>query len=466
MRLFAAAVLMFQAVETAGELKLPVQTTRQLATTPHTYLIAMHRGQALIGSVEQRGIDVVIALRDPGGTVVFEMDSPNGSDGPEPIAWIAPAEGRFVLEIRPFAASASGGYELNLEALRAATARDRSLVDGLGLYQSAFRDRGTALRLQAEGQFAPSIKLYRSAREQALRALALRNRWPGSDSVEAATVHQLLGLIDDEIGDYRSGEQHFQKALRILETRLGAEHPGTMTTRSDLGYLRSAAGNYDEAEAIFESVITHGEKTGVPAAAIGNTLIGLGETLSRTAKLDRAETVLRRAIGIRESTVGLDHPTARGAQALLGLVLVRRGAVDEGHAICTEVESMLKRSQGSEAHQATAISCLAEASLLRGDCIGAIERAQSVLRIRQASYGPDGPPTAEALTLLGRAQAAGGHARDAKSTLTRAYDIQKRRLGTKHPSTLKTLRALEDVRAKEGAKSAEGARGARGAVAP
>ena len=82
---------------------------------------------------------------------MFEMDSPNGSNGPEPIAWIAPAEGRFVIEIRPFAASTSGGYDLNLEALRPATARDRGLVDGLGLYQSAFRDRATALRLQAEG---------------------------------------------------------------------------------------------------------------------------------------------------------------------------------------------------------------------------------------------------------------------------------------------------------------------------
>lgn len=108
----------------------------------------------------------------------------------------------------------------------------------------------------------------------------------------------------------------------------------------------------------------------------------------------------------------------------------------------------------------TARQLAAQASLLRGDCIGAIERARSMLRIREASYGPDGPPTAEALTLLGRAQAAGGHAATAKPTLARAYGIQKRRLGTKHPSTLKTLRALEDVRAKEDA------RGVRGAVAP
>ena len=132
MRLIAAAVLILQAMEPASELKLPVHVTRELATAPHLYAIDVDRGDALMGSVEQKGIDVVIALRDPSGAVVFEMDSPNGSNGPEPIAWIAPAAGRFVIEIRPFAASTSGGYELNLEALRPATARDRGLVDGLG----------------------------------------------------------------------------------------------------------------------------------------------------------------------------------------------------------------------------------------------------------------------------------------------------------------------------------------------
>ena len=236
MRLLTA-VLLLQAIDPPSELKLPAQITRQMATQPHAYVIEMERGQAIIGEVEQKGIDVVIALRDPEGTVVFEVDSPNGSNGPEPIAWITARKGRFVLEVRPFAASTSGAYDLNLEALRPATSRDRGLVEGLGLYSSAFRDRGTALRLQGEGQFMASDGLYRKAKRDALQSLSLRERWLGVDSLEAATVHQLLGLIDDEIGEYRSGEGHFQKALDILEAKLGPDHPGTMTTRSDLAVL-------------------------------------------------------------------------------------------------------------------------------------------------------------------------------------------------------------------------------------
>ena len=210
--------------------------------------------------------------------------------------------------------------------------------------------------------------------------------------------------------------------------------------------MRSAAGDYEGAAALFEAVIAYGEKTAVPAPVIGNTLMGLGETLSRTSKLDRAEAVLRRAVAIRQSTVGVDHPMTHGAMSLLGLVLVRRGAADEGAAMCTEVESRLKGSHGSAGHRATTNVCLAEAALGRGECTQAIERSQSVVRIREASYGPEGPLTAEALTLLGRAQAAGGHTQEAKSTLARAYDVQRRRLGLKHPATLETLRALNELR--------------------
>jgi tetratricopeptide (TPR) repeat protein len=442
----ATALLLLQAVVSPIELQLPAHIAdRPLADTPHSYAITMHRGQALIGVVQQKGIDAVIVLRDSWGAVVFEVDSPNGSHGPEPIALIAPADGRFALEVRPFGAATAGAYDLILEPLRKATARDRGLVDGLGLYLGAFRDRGTALRLQSEGEFARSHALYRSARRDARRSLALRKRWLGADALESVAAHQLLGLIDDETGEYRSGERHFERALSILEARLGADHPGTMNTRSDLGYLRSAAGHYRDAIALFDAVLAAGERTGVPEAALANTLTGLGETLLRSMDFERAVSVLRRAVRIRETTVGLDHPTAHGATSLLGLVLVRRGAAAEGEAICARLDAVLQAGHGSSGHRATPNACLAEAAMLRGDFGAAVSRATSFVGLREASYGPDGPPTAEALTLLGRAQAAAGQKREAKSTLRRAYTVQKRRLGDAHPSTVATARALQTI---------------------
>jgi hypothetical protein len=44
--------------------------------------------------VEQKGIDVAVTLFAPNGQKLAEVDSPNGTQGPEPVAWIAQAARR------------------------------------------------------------------------------------------------------------------------------------------------------------------------------------------------------------------------------------------------------------------------------------------------------------------------------------------------------------------------------------
>jgi hypothetical protein len=50
----------------------------------HEYAIALRPGDALFGAVIQRGIDAVVRIRDPRQQAVLEVDSPNGTAGPEP----------------------------------------------------------------------------------------------------------------------------------------------------------------------------------------------------------------------------------------------------------------------------------------------------------------------------------------------------------------------------------------------
>src|SRR2546423_139183 len=50
----------------------------------HTYRIAMTQGQYLHVVVEQKALDVVVRLYGPEGKKLIEVDSPNGTQGPEP----------------------------------------------------------------------------------------------------------------------------------------------------------------------------------------------------------------------------------------------------------------------------------------------------------------------------------------------------------------------------------------------
>jgi tetratricopeptide (TPR) repeat protein len=333
-----------------------------------------------------------------------------------------------------------------LEAPRRATTRDRELAEALSSYLIAFRERGEALRLQGIGRFASSHPLYLSAKKQAIKALAMRTRQLGRDAVEVAPLHQLLGLIEDEIGEYRSGVHHFSRALAILESAYGREHAGTITTRSDLGHLLLAAGDYDRAEAIFREVLAHRERSGDQVRG-KNALVALGDTLSRAGRLDAAEPMLRRAVSIWESTVGGDHPSAVSAMSYLGAVLVRRGSTAEGEAICSRLDARLQGVAGQSHHRALIDRCLSEAALGRRDFAAASARAESMVRILEAAYGPDGPQVAEGLAFQGAVLTDAGDVASGRGTLERALRIQRRRLGDQHPSTASTIRALARTRA-------------------
>lgn len=66
----------------------------------HSYTIQLEANQYLNAVVEQKGIDIVAAIYSPTGEKVYEVDSPNGDAGPEPIYLITQTSGTYRLEVR------------------------------------------------------------------------------------------------------------------------------------------------------------------------------------------------------------------------------------------------------------------------------------------------------------------------------------------------------------------------------
>ncbi len=66
----------------------------------HSYSLALTAGQYLNVVVEQKGVDVVVTLFDADGKKVLEVDSPNGTQGAEPILLIVETSGNYRLEVR------------------------------------------------------------------------------------------------------------------------------------------------------------------------------------------------------------------------------------------------------------------------------------------------------------------------------------------------------------------------------
>ena len=59
------------------------------------FSVSLQAGQFLKVVVEQKGIDVVVRLLDADGQILTEVDSPHGTEGPEPLAFVAKKDGLY-----------------------------------------------------------------------------------------------------------------------------------------------------------------------------------------------------------------------------------------------------------------------------------------------------------------------------------------------------------------------------------
>lgn len=95
----------------------------------HAYDVQLKKDEALNLVVEQRGVDVVLNVYAPDGTLAADLDTPNGRQGDESLVFVAPESGNYRVEIATFDADdAKGKYFVKTMAKRAATKAERDEV--------------------------------------------------------------------------------------------------------------------------------------------------------------------------------------------------------------------------------------------------------------------------------------------------------------------------------------------------
>lgn len=96
------------------------------------YNVSLKKGRYYDLSALQQGIDVVLLLCDKTGKILREQDSPNGREGVERIVYQAPADGSFLLRLKPFddpANSEKGQVILQLRHFTDAEAEDYRIIE-------------------------------------------------------------------------------------------------------------------------------------------------------------------------------------------------------------------------------------------------------------------------------------------------------------------------------------------------
>lgn len=109
------------------------------AKETHAYALPLEAGQFLNAAVNQRGIDLVVRVLAPDGKLIAEIDSPNGTQGDEPIALEAKTAGTYRIEVSPLEQegnTSAGRYEIRVNEILSADAYAKRLAEKKRMQQA------------------------------------------------------------------------------------------------------------------------------------------------------------------------------------------------------------------------------------------------------------------------------------------------------------------------------------------
>jgi erythromycin esterase len=138
----------------------------------HDFTVRLAGGMSVLLSVQQLGIDVVVEVRAPDGTLLQAVDSPTGRTGDERVEIFANQSGAYGIRVRPYdSGEPQGRYRLTVLELRdarttatllAARARERDAA------AAWLRQRSARLPDEIVGPLPPLDELAEHARVIAL----------------------------------------------------------------------------------------------------------------------------------------------------------------------------------------------------------------------------------------------------------------------------------------------------------
>ncbi|MBK8465330.1 MAG: CHAT domain-containing protein [Chloracidobacterium sp.] len=259
----------------------------------HSYNLELTAGHFLNLVVEQKGIDVVVTLFDPNGKKSWEVDGPNGADGPEAVSIIAEISGNYRLEVRSLEKTATPAkYEIEIKELRISTEKDKSRVaaeqiftqgrqiESVGTAQSLrqaiqyyektltiFRSIGETNR-EADALNTIAVQYYslgeiRKALEYSLKAVPLFHAVENYPD-EGATLHN-TSLLYYTLGEYGKSLEYLYRSLDIwkkLDNKLGEANAlnGIAKNYSSLGESEKGLTHYQEALIIARTFLPNNKK--------------------------------------------------------------------------------------------------------------------------------------------------------------------------------------------------------------
>ncbi|HEX4960996.1 MAG TPA: CHAT domain-containing tetratricopeptide repeat protein [Thermoanaerobaculia bacterium] len=427
---------------------------------PYRFRFAVAADRFVHLEVEQRGVDVVVALEDPNGHRLYEIDSPTGDKSPEPVLMVTPVSGNYLLVVERLKPSVKSEFALRVREVRPAEAKERTCAAAAIAFTDAerhppagdakrtasfYRDllprlevcgepgwqaraeeylgeallqtddllpaaailESSAARFQrladgtAEARVLNQVGAARRALgepDQALAAYqrALQLTQAAKDEEAEASTRNNLGLVYKNTGDLQGAIVQYETALGLWR-RLGIKSSSEAVTRENLGSLYALIGHDAEALDLLQKARDQLASEKDPSPRI-LVLIALGWAQYLAGQPEAALERYQEALALAESS--------GSRQALPGL-FDRRGTAlralhryDEAAASYAQALAAIQKT-GSKANEGHTLANLGWLDLE----IGAFERARPRLVRSRELLAASGDPNGETYALIGLSRA-------------------------------------------------------------
>ena len=263
---------------------------------------------------------------------------------------------------------------------------------------------------QASGLMTQIAHYYRTrgeifkARDFHERALKVRVKAFGENSIKLAPTLNNLGIVLTEIGKRREAIKKLELALEIETASESPDEELVAKCQDNLGIAWAASGQYARAIELNKLAYSFWYAKNPRHSGVASALDNMGYALYLLGDLAQAEKVLRRAVDIGREALGTGFDELALAEMLhsLGQVLRARGGVyDAWRAKTFLEEGLAMRSKFGDQHLSTidtrtvlarVFLCLGEREKAADQLKSASEAIDVIRRSDTLGLGPPGSP--------------------------------------------------------------------------
>lgn len=258
----------------------------------------------------------------------------------------------------------------------------------------------------------------------------------GKESIPAAKVWHLLGVIKSGESQLDSSLVFYQRALRIREKAyLGNPHPDLGMTYNNIGIIYAKNGQYRQALSFFlKGLEVNKAVLGEEDLKIGFAYANLGRLYDLSGEYEKALGYLKEAEALIQAKTGPDSPKLAHVYNNMGIVYRKIGQVERAFPYLEKALELKKTAFGdTHPEVAAGYNNLGLAYLDRGDTGKAISNLEKNLSILTAIFGDNHLYVASSAHNVGDVLAEQGLYARAIPHYERALRIRERLLGAFHP---------------------------------